>query len=205
VSDTLETKGHRTQARLLDAASGRFGATGFRSTSVAAIARDAGVSPATAFAYWNTKEALFEAALDHDARAVIDDLLASMTSGEVSPGAIALVDDPVWLGLVDNLLRVLEDHPLARRVLAGEEPDFVDGLLEAAAFDDLRALLASAITSDQGIGRSRSDLDPLRAAVGIETITIALVMTMLRLKRPPSDERRAGVGEILLAAFRPPS
>jgi AcrR family transcriptional regulator len=190
------TKGERTQARILDAAVDRFGANGFRPTSVAAIARDAGVSAAAPFAYWPSKEALFEAAVDLDARSVIVELLARV--GEVD-------DVATWLALVNELLTVLESHPLARRVLSGQEPESIDRLLRLPAFDDLRELLTAVIADGQAKGEVRRDLDPRRAAVGIESITLAMAMALLQLREGPDPEREAGIAELLLAAFRPPS
>jgi AcrR family transcriptional regulator len=192
---TAPSKGERTQARILEAAIDRFGTNGFRPTSVAAVARDAGVSAAAPFAYWPSKEALFEAAVDADARAVIAELL----------GGIGESDElAAWLNLANELLDVLSRHPLARRVLAGLEPDVIDQVLEVSAFQDLRALLTDVITADQRNGRIRADLDPAKAAIGMETLTLAMTMALLQLREAPNPDREAGVAEILLAAFRPP-
>ena len=193
-SDTPTSKGERTQARLLDAAVRRFGLNGFRPTSVAAIAREAGVSAAAPFAYWPSKEALFDAAVDRDAHDVIVELLGAV-------GEAAEIE--AWLDLVTRLLSVLEHHPLARRVLAGQEPEVIDRVLELPAFHELRALLTGVITAGQASGTVRSDIDPSRAAIGIESITLALVMALLQLRDAPNPERQAGVAELLLAAFRP--
>lgn len=190
------TKGERTQARILSAAVDRFGRDGFRPTSVAAIAREAGVSAAAPFAYWPSKEALFDAAVDADAHAVIAALLGGI--GE-SPAV------GQWLGLVNELLALLGHHPLSRRVLAGQEPDVIDRVLELPAFHDLRELLTGLIAAGQHEGAIRGDVDPARAAIGIESITLALAMALLQLRDPPNPEREAGVAEILFAAFRPPA
>lgn len=195
-SDTALSKGERTQARILEAAIERFGTNGFRATSVAAIARDAGVSAAAPFAYWPSKETLFDAAVDADARAVITDLLGATA---VDSGIA------VWLGMVNDLLRVLDSHPLARRVLAGQEPESIDRLLRLSAFDDLRTLLTAVIIDGQEKGEVRADLDPQRAAIGIESITLALAMAILQLRDETDPARTAGIAELLLSAFRPPS
>ena len=191
---TGTTKGERTQAKILESAVERFGANGFRPTSVAAIARDAGVSAAAPFAYWPSKEALFDAAVDHDAHAVIDELLAGIED----------TDPSLWLTLVNRLVAILNRHPLARRVLAGQEPDVIDRVLELSAFTELRELLAALIAEEQRTGVTRSDLDPQRAAIGIESIVLSITMALLQLKEPPNPERELGIAEILLAAFRPP-
>ena len=63
------SKGAQTRQHILAAAIARFGRDGFRSTSVADIARDAGVGGTVAYAYFPNKEALFLAAVDEDAAA----------------------------------------------------------------------------------------------------------------------------------------
>lgn len=195
MTDAPPSKGERTQARILEAAVAAFGASGFRATSVAAIARDAGVSPPAAFAYWPSKEALYEAAVDADATAVIGQLLGDLE---------ASTDGNPWLRLVDRLLVIVERHPLALRVLAGREPEVVDRVLELPAFDQLRSQLTELITLGQDAGLIRTDVEPKQLAVGMETITIALVTWRLQLSTAPSRARQSGVAEVLLAAFRAP-
>jgi AcrR family transcriptional regulator len=189
------TKGERTQARILEAAVDRFGTNGFRATSVAAIAREAGVSPAAPFAYWASKEALFEAAVDHDAHQVIDELLGMIDEDDVTQLS--------WIAPVTQLLGILDHHPLSRRVLAGQEPEVIGRLLEIPSFQDLRTHIAGCIVDGQARGVVRTDLRPELAANGIETITLALVMAVLQLPEPPGDDRTAGIAEILLASIRP--
>src|SRR3712207_7065623 len=72
------SKGEQTRQAVLDAAIARFGRDGYRATSVADIARDAGVGGTVAYAYFPNKEALFLAALDEDAAAVIHEGLTSV-------------------------------------------------------------------------------------------------------------------------------
>ncbi|HYD09232.1 MAG TPA: helix-turn-helix domain-containing protein [Acidimicrobiales bacterium] len=188
------SKGERTQARIIEAAVDRFGTNGFRATSVAAIARDAGVSAAAPFAYWPSKEALFDAAVDADARSVIKTLLERLAEFD---------DDPsIWLDLVSILLSVLGTHPLARRVLAGQEPDSIDRLLRLPAFDELREVLTLFIAEGQASGEINPAMDPARAAIGVESVTLAMTMAVLQLSEPLDPARTAGVAELLLAAFR---
>src|SRR5688572_19172741 len=107
-------KGAETRQAILTAAIERFGRDGFRATSVADIARDAAVGGTVAYAYFPSKEALFLAALDEDAAAVIHE------------GLTTVMEDPSVLDwretLIFTLVAALDDHPLARRVLAGLEP-----------------------------------------------------------------------------------
>src|SRR5437870_5143340 len=71
-------KGEQTREAILWAAIDRFGRDGYRSTSVADVARDAAVSGTLAYAYFPNKEALFFAAVDEDAAAVITEGLSSV-------------------------------------------------------------------------------------------------------------------------------
>src|SRR5438874_1653276 len=115
------TKGERTRQGLLDAAIVRFGRDGYRSTSVADIARDARLSGTAAYAYFPNKEALFVAAVDEDAAAVIEEGLSSV---------VELHDVDQWREtLIFTLLAAVGRHPLARRVLAGLEPEITVRLL----------------------------------------------------------------------------
>src|SRR3954469_5889575 len=114
-------KGEQTREAILRAAIVRFGREGFRATSVADIARDASVSGTLAYAYFPNKEALFLAAVDEDAAAVINEGLSTMV-------ADADVED--WRQtLIFTLMAAVESHPLARRLLAGLEPDVTERVL----------------------------------------------------------------------------
>ncbi len=79
--DKLGTKGARTRAALLEHAVRRFARDGFRGTSVAEVSRDAGLTPAAAYAYFESKEALFEAAVDLDAAGLVAEALPGLADG----------------------------------------------------------------------------------------------------------------------------
>src|SRR3954469_4679372 len=105
------TKGVQTRRAILEAAIVRFGRDGFRSTSVADIARDAGVGGTVAYAYFPNKEALFLAAVDEDAAGIINKGLATFT------GDVTFKN---WReDLIFTLVAAIDHHPLARRLLGG--------------------------------------------------------------------------------------
>jgi AcrR family transcriptional regulator len=194
MSSVLGTKGERTRARLLEVAVRRFAADGFRRTSVAAVAEESGVTPAAVYAYFPGKEGLFEAAVDADAAALLSEASADLDNQDlVSPD----------LGLITALLAGLEHHGLARRVLAGLEPDVIDRLLAIPALLELRQRLAEAIAAGQAARRVRSDIDAKEIAVGLETLTLALLMARLKVSQG-GDERRRGVEAVFEAVLRPP-
>src|SRR3954468_24086662 len=108
------SKGQQTRQAILRAAIARFGRDGYRATSVADIARDASVGGTVAYAYFPSKEALFLAAVDEDAAGGVQEGLSTIDD--------AGIDD--WREtLIFTLLGAVEHHPLARRLLAGLEPD----------------------------------------------------------------------------------
>jgi AcrR family transcriptional regulator len=195
MSQLLGTKGERTRARLLEVAVRRFAVDGFRRTSVAAVAEEAGVTAAAVYAYFPGKEGLFEAAVDADAAALISEASADLEDQDLVSGE---------LRLATALLIGLERHGLARRVLAGQEPEVIDRLLAIPALLELRNRLATAIADGQEAGRVRLDIDPKTVAVGLETLTLAILMARLKVAQGGEDRRR-GVEAVFDAALRPPT
>ena len=195
MSELLGTKGERTRARLLEVAVRRFAVDGFRRTSVAAVAEESGVTAAAVYAYFPGKEGLFEAAVDADAAALISEASADLDDQDLVSGE---------LRLVTALLVGLERHGLARRVLAGQEPEVIDRLLAIPTLLELRSRLAAALAAGQDAGRVRSDIDPKAIAIGLETLTLALLMARLKVSQGGEDRRR-GVEAVFDAALRPPS
>jgi AcrR family transcriptional regulator len=188
------SKGERTRQRLLDAAVRRFAAEGFRRASVSDIARDAGVSPAAAYAYFANKEAFFKAAVDTDAAALIERArLQSEPDRSMSD----------WLAMPARLRALLPEHPLARRVLGAQEPEVLPQLLELPSLAELRAQLVADLRAAQRRGEARTDIDVEAMALGLETIVLALLAMNIHV---PVDEARAtGVLTVLDAASRPSS
>jgi AcrR family transcriptional regulator len=166
------SKGVQTRAAILDAAILRFGRDGYRATAVADIARDAGVGGTVAYAYFPNKEALFLAAVDEDAAAVIHGGLSSVLG--------ATAED--WLQtLIFTLVGAVERHPLARRLLAGLEPEVTDRVLEIPALAELRKACAERLRSEQLAGSVRSDIDPVSIANGVVAIVLSLLMSVTQL------------------------
>jgi AcrR family transcriptional regulator len=195
VGQVFGPKGERTRARLLDVAVRRFAAEGFRRTSVAAVAEEAGVTPAAVYAYFPGKEGLFEAAVDADAAALISEASAGIDDRELVAG------EP---RLLPALMAALEHHRLARRVLAGQEPEVIDRLLAIPALLDLRQRLTDAMVAGQEAGLVRPDVDPKEIAIGLETLTLALLMAWLAVP-DIGEERQRGVEAVYRAVLQPPS
>ena len=60
-----EIEGEKTRAQIIDAAVRLFAERGFRATSVAMIAKDCGISTATVFWHFHSKEGLLQAIFNH--------------------------------------------------------------------------------------------------------------------------------------------
>src|SRR5579875_1467529 len=159
-------KGKRTRRALLEGAIRRFAADGFRATSVSGIARDAGLTPAAVYAYFDGKEGLFAAAVDADAAGLIDKALQPVLDGTF---------DGEWASLIGALVAGLEDHPLARRVLAGLEPEHTERLLGIPALADLQDGIVMRLRAGQAAGEVRRDIDPQLAASGLVTTIMSLL------------------------------
>ena len=190
-------KGDRTRRRLLEVAVERFAAEGFRRTSVSEIARAVDLTPAAAYAYFAGKEALFAAAVDHDAEGLVEHARRVMRAGG-SPHQTVIA-------IIVELIDKLAEHPLARRVLAGQEPDAVKRVIDLPSLAEFRADLGDEIRRAQRRAEVRDDIDPEAMAAGLEAFVIALLMAQIQTGIAPGSERSSGVVTLLQAALRPTS
>jgi AcrR family transcriptional regulator len=185
------TKGEHTRQAILAAAIARFGRDGYRSTSVADIARDASVGGTVAYAYFPSKEALFFAAADEDAAAVIRE------------GLSTIIDDPNagpedWRqALLVTLVAAVDRHPLAKRLLAGLEPDVTMRVLEIPALAELRKACVERLRTEQAAGTVRAEIDPVAVANGMVSLILSLLMSVVQL----GPDAAASYGTDVTAVF----
>jgi AcrR family transcriptional regulator len=191
-----DTKGERTRQALLAAAIGRFAVAGLKGVTLTDIARDVGISPAAVYAYFPGKEALFVAAVDADAAGLIERAVPEVLEGRLAAD---------WSRLVAILLDGLVYHPLARRVLAGLEPEQTERLLGIPALSRLRQGIAQMVATGQATGEVRPDIDPLLFGDGLETIVLALLIAILQTGGRPEQQRIDGVMAVLHAALKVPA
>ena len=189
------TKGEQTRQAILRAAIHRFARDGYRSTAVADIARDAGVSGTLAFNYFPNKEALFLAAVDED-----------------SAGLIQLAVDHIhdfveledWRAtLLLTLVDAVDDHPLAKRLLGGLEPEVTARVLEIPALEELRKVVGERIRADQLDGFVRHDVDALALGSGLVSIFLSLLMSVVQIGRDAIVPYAPGVVAVMEAALLP--
>jgi AcrR family transcriptional regulator len=181
---------------LLQAAIERFARDGYRSTSVADIARDARLSSAAVYAYFPNKEALFVAAVDEDTAGIIEERLIRgplLRDGPDGWPATMLLD----------LLAALDRHPLARRILAGLEPDFTVRLLSMPALDQARKEVCELLRVQQAAGVVRSDIDADEIASGLLHLTLSLLMSLVQTGADAVAMTADGIRAVFDAALRP--
>jgi AcrR family transcriptional regulator len=192
---TPSTKGDRTRQALIDAGIVRFAREGYRGTSVADICRDAGLSTTASYPYFANKEALFVAAVDEDVAALIADA--------VSLVAIELAPEHWGHTMMRGLVSRMDEHPLARRIVSGLEPEFTMRLLDIPALSELRKGVAELMRAHQVTGLVRSDVDPVQMANGLVVIVISLLMATMQTGEVGLDLVADDVEAVLSAATRP--
>ena len=163
---------------------------------MSAIAREAGLTQAAVYAYFANKEALFEAAVDLDA-------------AELIAGARAQLDEELPLvelipGLLLHLRLGVEHHRLARRVLAGQEPEVIHRLADLPALQAITYELAGLLQAGQARAEVATDVDAATLAVGVETVVLALLMSAVQVPGE-ADSRIPGIVAVFQALFRPPA
>ena|SRR5436190_22203428 len=192
----MPSKGEQTREAILRAATHRFGREGFRATSVADVARDAGVGGTVPYAYFPNKDALFLAAVDEDAAALIGEGLALL---DADPAPLA------WrrnLGI--TLFVALEHHPLTRRLLAGLEPDVSARVMEIPALAELRKAVAERLAAEQLTGNVRTDIDVVPIANGVVALVLSLLTSLTLIGGDVVGAYADDVIAVFDAALSPP-
>jgi AcrR family transcriptional regulator len=194
VTNSSSTKGDRTRRALLAAAITRFAREGYRGTSVADVCRDAGLSTTASYPYFPGKEALFVAAVDEDVAGLIDRAVH----------LVAIRSERHWAHtMIRNLVEALSDYPLAKRIVAGREPEFTVRLLDIPALEGLRKGVAELLGELQLVGEARRDVDPDQMASGLVVIVISLLMAAMQTGEQGFERVATDVEAVLDAATRP--
>jgi AcrR family transcriptional regulator len=191
--DTLLAKGEDRKQRILAVAQRLLTRNGWRNTTLAQIAGEAGVTPAGLLHHFESKEQLLHAVLD--TRDFDDDTHADRGGDLISE--IAQVADrftraPELIGTFTVLLaeNILPDAPLHDRLLARHR----------ASVD----IVADAIRRGQAAGRFRADIDPAVKAVEILAFVHGMETIWLLDPSIPLSEVFKEYAETLARDFTPP-
>lgn len=154
--DTLLAKGEDRKQRILGVAQRLLTRNGWRNTTLAQIAGEAGVTPAGLLHHFESKEQLLHAVLD--ARDFDDDAHADRKGdliAEIAQVADRFSRSPELVGTFTVLLveNILPEAPLHDRLLARQR--------------DAIGIVAEGIRRGQAAGRYRTDIDPVVKAVEI--------------------------------------
>ncbi|MDH6194502.1 AcrR family transcriptional regulator [Mycobacterium frederiksbergense] len=153
---TLLAKGEDRRQRILSVAEKMLARNGWRNTSLAQIAKEAGVTSAGLLHHFESKEHLLNAVLD--ARDIDDDTHADRAgdlTAEIKRVAERFVRAPELVGTFTVLLveNIQPDAPLHDRLLKRQQ--------------DARNIVADIIRRGQVAGRYRTDFDAATKAVEI--------------------------------------
>lgn len=188
------SKGERTRERIVEHAVVRFGSSGFRATSLAAVARDVGITAAAIYPYFKTKEELFVAAAEAD----LDRLLAEAEGASVG-------SPTPWITFLQSLVATLDRHPFAVRVLTEGPRELTDELLALGPLRRIGERLRGDLAAGQALGLVRGDVDAGMLASAFETVALALLTAMHTNGLGTQPERRAALAAMFLAATLPPA
>ncbi len=167
----------------------RFGTQGFRGTSVSQLSRDAGLTPAAAYAYFADKDAYWMAAIEADLDALEAEIRETALRSE----------QPIY-DLMAGLLGALDRHALTRRVFAEGTPDDLQLVLHHRIFSGTTALIADRLAARKAAGLLPGDGDPEVLARGIETVMFGLIVSTVRAGMVGDVDRFWSVVEVLRAA-----
>ena len=191
---TLLAKGEDRKQRILDVAERLLVRYGWRSTSLAQIAKEAGVSPAGLLHHFESKEQLLNAVLD--ARDADDDSHADRDGdliAEISRVAERFNRAPELVGTFTVLLieNIAPDAPLHDRLLTRQR--------------DAVTIVVALIENGQRSGRYRSDFDPAIKAVEILAFINGMETAWLLDPSIPLADVFKGYAEALARDFAPTS
>ena len=155
--DTLLAKGEDRKQRILDVAQRLLARNGWRSTTLAQIAKEAGVTPAGLLHHFESKEQLLHAVLD--ARDADDSEHADYRTGDLVEGIASAAErfdrSPELVGTFAVLMveNIAPDAPLHDRLLA--------------RYREALKIVADGIRRGQNAGHYRTDVNPAAKAVEI--------------------------------------
>jgi len=195
----------RKYRAVLSAAGELFMALGYAGVSMDAVAKTAGVSKATLYAYLPSKEALLEAVIAERCVEMAAQISAVAVHDVPLPEAVRLLADG-WLRFVLNPRSL----GMYRMVIAENArfPELARRFYDAGPARGTR-WIAGWIAEEQRRGRLRPELDPAVAAGQVSALIRGDLFNRVVLDvEQPSEERvaraAAAATEVLLRAFAVP-
>lgn len=172
-SSGREPAGPSTEQRILDAALAAFTEHGVRATTMATVARDAGVSREWLYKLFANRDALVLAVTRREVASFIDGLAVRAFGS--SDFTAAVTDVFVYA------VEYLRDHALLQRVVWSETDVLSPRLLDGAP-----SLVALAVDAGAAYLANLGDMEPARAAMLAETL-VRLVGSSIVVPRGALD------------------
>jgi AcrR family transcriptional regulator len=144
---------------VLDAAIRVFARTSYRAAGTAEIAREAGIAEPTIYRHFDSKRALYLAALERNGELVVDtfrDIAERTTSAQAAMSAMG-----EWY--VENVITDPDHVRLRERALAETDDEEVRTILRRT-YEDVRDIVAGVIRRGQAQGMFVTDIAPETAA-----------------------------------------
>ncbi len=192
-----ETRSARKRAAIIEAAAAAFRDEGYEAASMDRIAALAGVSKRTVYNHFGSKDALLGVVFEHflaqvTARTRIPwDPSRSVSEQlrEFAAAKLAMIDDPLWMGLMRMALGVFIQRPELAEQTA----------MSASASDDG---LAVWLRMAHGAGRLQVE-DPGRASSQFWALIKGELFwpSIFSLGAAPPDERRAAIVDAAIELF----
>ena len=99
----------------------------------------------------------------------------------------------------------MQRHPLARRLLAGLEPEVTPRVLEMPALSELRKACTELLRAGQATGTVRTDIDAAAVANGIIALMLSVLMSVTQLGSETAVAYSHDVAAVFEAALLAPS
>jgi hypothetical protein len=103
--------------------------------------------------------------------------------------------------LIFTLVGAVERHPLARRLLAGLEPEVTVRVLDIPALNELRKACTERLRAEQMSGTVRTDIDPVGISNGIVALMLSMLMSVVQLGSQAVVTYSADVASVFEAAL----
>jgi AcrR family transcriptional regulator len=197
-SDRRREQAQETRRRMLEAAGRLLAKRGYAGTTIAAVAREAGVAPETVYAAFRNKRTLVGELVRTSVRGGASAPPAAQQAGARAVAAAAGQADQIRLFAADVSARLERVGPVLEALAAAAEPELAElcANVDRDRLDGLRRFVSAL----EGRGPLRVDADA--AAETVWALASPELHTLLRARRGWSAERyTAWLGDTLAAAL----
>lgn len=146
-------RGAATLRKLLDAAAAEFGERGFHEASISGITRRAGIALGSFYTYFDSKEAILGALVDH-----LSTRVAAVAAAGVAPGHIGV---PREREALSAFLAFVREHKELYRII--EESEFATPAHFRAHYEGTAARIASRFDESVSAGKMAPGDNEVRA------------------------------------------